>query len=68
MQCIKLDYIDVNGVHHYKPKKKYLTLDDAIFAAKKVNTKEGLIHKFVAYKCNECFKYHIGKSKTLIKN
>ncbi len=47
-------------------KIKYETLDDAIEIAKKINQRNGQGKlKMVSYKCNKCFKYHIGsKGKT----
>lgn len=49
-------------------KWSYNTLDDAIHAAKMSNSKESTIHKYVAYKCDICCKYHIGKSKRELKD
>ncbi len=49
-------------------KEQFSTLDEAIEVAKKINKRPQQIHKTVAYKCNVCFKYHIGKNKTLLKH
>jgi DNA-directed RNA polymerase subunit M/transcription elongation factor TFIIS len=66
--CQKLLYIDpVSGERVKSDKKKYDTLDDAIVAAKDINKKGQNIHKAVAYKCSVCFKYHVGRNKTLLK-
>lgn len=44
-------------------KIKYETLDDAIEIAKKINRRNGQGKlKMVSYKCNKCFKYHIGSN------
>ena len=45
-----------------KDKLKFDTLDDAIEHAKWVNSKEDILQKVVAYKCNLCFKYHVGRN------
>lgn len=64
--CVTIDYI-VNGVKHYKPKKKYLTDKEAIYEAAKINAREGSIHKIVPYKCKECGYWHLGHhSKRLL--
>ena len=64
----KLLYIDpVSGERVKSDKKKYDTLDDAIVSAKDINKKGQNIHKAVAYKCSVCFKYHVGRNKTLLK-
>jgi hypothetical protein len=66
--CQKLMYIDpVSNQPVKQDKKKYDTLDDAIEAAKDINKKGQNIHKAVAYKCSVCFKYHVGRNKTLLK-
>ena len=45
------------------PKVKYETLEQAIVAAKEINARArtGSL-KMVSYKCNQCFKYHIGSN------
>ena len=66
--CQKLMYIDpVSNQPVKQDKKKYDTLDDAIEAAKDINKKGQNIYKAVAYKCSVCFKYHVGRNKTLLK-
>lgn len=55
-----IDFIEIE-------KRSYNTLDDAIFAAKLNNSKENTIHKYIAYKCDVCYKYHIGKSYRELK-
>ena len=61
MECETLLYFD-NDNTVYKPKKKFETLELAIAAAKKINSKDKTITKLVAYKCNKCFKFHIGRN------
>ena len=63
MTCDTLIRTDPDGLKHYKPKKPYDTLEDAIKEAKKMNAQDHVIHKLVAYKCNYCHKYHTGRSK-----
>ena len=43
--------------------------DKAIEAAKNLNARGNADHKVVAYKCNTCFKYHVGRNKSpLVRN
>lgn len=62
--CERFDKVDENGNRLMKPKITYLTLDEAIIAARRKNlmkvTKS--TEKVVAYKCDKCFKYHIGRN------
>ena len=51
-----------------KPKVKFDTMDDAIAECKKLNQDLKRIHKLVSYKCNNCFKYHIGSNGKLLKH
>lgn len=62
MQCATNEYIDESGKWVVKAKRKYDTLELAIQAAKHYNAKPERITKVVAYKCNVCFKYHIGRN------
>ena len=62
MQCTTLDRVEENGVMVMKPKRQFPTLDAAIAAAKVENARDDHDHKVVAYKCNVCFKYHIGRN------
>jgi len=62
MDCETLIRIDPDGTKHYKSKKAYNTLDEAIKAAKRMNSQEKNITKVVSYKCKKCFKYHIGRN------
>lgn len=66
MTCDTLVKTDLDGRKVYKKKEPYNTLDEAILAAKKMNAKESTIHKLVGYKCNYCFKYHIGRNGKLL--
>ena len=63
MTCDTLIRTDPDGRKHYRPKKPYNTLEEAITQAKKMNAEEKTIHKVVAYKCKYCNKYHNGRSK-----
>lgn len=65
--CQLILYKLPNGESVKKDKFKYQTLEEAIAAAKIINSRDKQIHKVVAYKCNTCFKYHIGKNSTLNK-
>ena len=66
--CERILYIDPETKEYIKKKKKqFETLDDAIAESKRINNLKINIHKVVAYKCKFCFKYHIGKNKTILK-
>lgn len=43
-------------------KKKYDTLDSAIYEAKKLNARPKQIIKLVPYKCTVCHNYHLGRN------
>jgi hypothetical protein len=62
MECTTLDRVEENGVMVMRPKKQFDTLDKAIAVAKIENAKPDHIHKVVAYKCNVCHKYHVGRN------
>lgn len=62
MECTTFDRIQENGVMVSRPKKQFDTMDIAISVAKIENAKEHHIHKVVAYKCNVCCKYHVGRN------
>lgn len=49
-----------------KPKKSYNDDKDAIAAARRINAYGRSIHKMVAYKCNECGKWHVGHNYTIL--
>ena len=51
--------INANGTS----KKTYKVFEEAVKCAKKINTYPKTIHKQVAYKCNYCLRFHIGRSK-----
>lgn len=68
MNCKTIERYDENHNPIFKDKAAHATLDIAIIEAKKMNIKDKTIHKVIAYKCPECKKYHIGKSKKLITN
>jgi len=66
--CQRVLYIDpITKNYIKKDKRKFDSLEDAITEAKRINGLKINIHKVVAYKCNFCFKYHIGKNRTLLK-
>jgi len=62
MKCETLSHIDTDGKKVMKPKRQFNTLDEAIKEAKKRNAEFNTITKLVAYKCDKCFKYHIGRN------
>lgn len=50
-----------------KSKVAHLTLEEAIEAAKRLNSKKSVGHfKVTAYKCTRCHLYHTGTSETAI--
>lgn len=61
-QCQTLLRYEPDGSPVYKDKKKFDTLDEAIAECKKENAIPHRIHKVVSYKCNVCYKYHIGRN------
>lgn len=64
--CLTIETI-VNGVKHYRQKKKYNTDKEAIYEAAKINARETSIHKIVPYKCTTCGYWHLGHhSKRLL--
>jgi predicted CXXCH cytochrome family protein len=67
MECQTLERYDENLNPVLKNKKKFDTLDLAIEQAKKINSKDHIIHKVVAYKCSKCHKYHIGRNGKKLK-
>jgi hypothetical protein len=62
MECTTIERYDTNGSPVLRAKRQFETLDEAIAAAKKVNSNDKIIHKVVAYKCTSCFKYHVGRN------
>jgi hypothetical protein len=66
MKCKRFHYLDELKKPVYIDKIKYISLEQAIEHAKKENTKEKHIHKLIAYKCNICGFYHIGRNKTVL--
>jgi hypothetical protein len=62
--CTKLLYKQPDGTEVRIPKHQFDTLDKAIEAAKNLNSRNNRTHKAVAYKCNSCFKYHVGSNKS----
>lgn len=63
MACTTTIYNTKLSQYEKKEKRKYDTLDDAIWSAKRANLKSGAGgEKLVAYKCGTCQKYHIGRT------
>jgi hypothetical protein len=62
MECTTIDKVIENGVTLTKPKKQFETLELAIAVAKIENAKDEHDLKVVAYKCNTCHKFHIGRN------
>lgn len=60
--CNTLVRIETDGTKIFRDKKKYDTLDEAIEACKKLNSKPHRINKIVSYKCRHCHKYHTGRN------
>src|SRR6267142_291210 len=65
MNCNTLSKTE-DGKQEWKYKKTYKTLDEAIAAAKKHNAQDATIQKLVAYKCNYCHEYHIGRNGKML--
>lgn len=62
-----------NNRSHYKimgenitAKKGYDTEAEALNAARNLNIMPKTIHKFVAYKCASCGKWHVGRNNTVL--
>lgn len=71
-QCNTFSHYDEHsGEKLYKPKKKYKSMELAIDKAKEMNLKKfnhGEKDKVVAYKCEICHKYHIGKNGSTLSD
>ena len=46
-----------------KNKHKYLRPEEAINEAKRLNKLTNTIKKFIAYKCDTCYFFHVGRSQ-----
>lgn len=57
-----------NDKRIYRPKKRFMTFDEAHTEATRLNGLPKTIHKFQAYKCKTCFYFHIGRTKQIINN
>lgn len=67
--CTKLIRKEPDGTEVREPKVAFDNLDKAIEAAKNLNARGNADHKVVAYKCNTCHKYHVGRNKSpLVRN
>lgn len=60
--------VDEHGNPKEKPKKAFFTLESAIIHAKEMNAREDRTEKVVAYKCNTCHRYHVGRNGNTIKD
>lgn len=59
--------IDVEtGQITIKNKLKYDSLNEAINIAKRMNMEDDRVMKVVAYKCQKCHFYHVGKNGSLL--
>ena len=67
MECQTIESYNKGGSITFKSKKKFDRLELAISFAKKINSQEHIIHKVVAYKCNLCQHYHIGRNGKELK-
>lgn len=68
MQCSTKVVNRITGLVEDKPKAVFETLELAIKHAKSVNSKPDRSFKVVAYKCRECYKFHVGKNGSVITN
>jgi hypothetical protein len=59
--CEKLIVIDFHGVKYTKPKKNWVTADNAIAEAKRLNELKSSQYKVTAYHCTVCGGYHVGR-------
>lgn len=60
--------VDEFGNPKEKQKKTFFTLDSAIIHAKQMNARQDRTQKVVAYKCDTCFRYHVGRNGNIIKD
>jgi len=67
MNCSTLVRIESDGRKVWKPKKVFNTQDEAIEAAKALNSLDHRINKVVPYRCKVCHKYHLGRNGKKIK-
>jgi len=68
MECQTIERYDEQRNPIYKPKKHWLTQDEAIDVAKFVNSQDHVIHKVVPYRCKICNKYHLGRNGKELKD
>lgn len=50
----------------FRNKAAYETEKEAIHAAMVINVQDKTIHKRQAYKCSVCYKWHVGRGKTIL--
>lgn len=62
--CVKFAYYGSDGEPIYKNKKAFKTDSEAIAYAKEMNKRniDKIIRKLVAYKCDKCHMWHVGRS------
>lgn len=68
--CIRFAYFGSDGEPVYKNKKVFNTDKEAIAYAKKMNKRniDKIIHKLVAYKCDKCHKWHVGRTYAVLSD
>lgn len=68
--CVRFAYIGSDGNPVYKSKKVFVSDKEAIEFAKQMNKRNiyHLIHKQIAYKCDKCGCWHVGRSKVSISD
>jgi len=66
--CSYILYKEEDGTEVRNPKRRFNTSYDATRSAMYMNLKESTVHKFVAYKCSKCGKYHIGHTKKVLSD
>ena len=55
-----------NSAPIWKDKKKFKTFEDALFESRRLNNKPTTIHKFEAYKCKTCLRFHVGRTNKIL--
>lgn len=62
--CVRFAYFGSDGEPVYKNKKAFDTDKEAIAYAKEMNKRniDKIIRKLVAYKCDKCHKWHVGRT------
>lgn len=68
MKCHTISHFDEFGNSVFKEKQRFETLDEVIGVAKSMNLKDDRKFKVMAYKCQYCHKYHIGKNGNVVSD